>query len=462
MSCTLTSVLPDDGVETGGTVQLAELLGALSAALDLTEGQPVGHAARCCWMGMRIGARIGLSPTELSDLYVTLLVKDLGCSSNAARICDLFLTDDRMFKRGFKEVGDSLPQALGFILSHTGLKTSLAERFGALLAVARTGGRVGHELIETRCQRGAQIARRMRFSEPVARGILDLDEHWDGRGKPEQRRGEDISILARIALLAQVADVFHITAGQTRARTEVRRRCGSWFDPALVGAFEQVSDDPTFWIGSEVDAIQQALSALPPGQVATSLDDDYLDDIVAAFGQVIDAKSPFTSGHSERVTLYADVIAQVLGLPDNARRWIKRAALLHDVGKLGVSNQVLDKPGKLDADEWIAMRSHTTLGQSVLARIAAFREMARVAGSHHERLDGSGYPHGLTASRLGLETRIVSTADVFDALSADRPYRAAMPVADALALMERDVGTAFDPECFAALQHGLAGLQLTR
>ncbi len=186
-----------------------------------------------------------------------------------------------------------------------------------------------------------------------------------------------------------------------------------------------------------------------------TLDDDYLDDIAAAFGQIVDSKSPFTSGHSARVADIVDQVAARLGLAPARRRWLKRGALLHDVGKLGVSNSILDKPGPLDSDEWAAMRLHAAHTEAILSRIGAFTELARVAGAHHERLDGGGYPRGLKADQIALETRIITTADIFDAISADRPYRAAVPVAETLRMMSESVGTAIDPLCFEALRQVL-------
>src|ERR1700681_400854 len=149
-------------------IRLAEMLRALRHAFDLVEGQPPGHCIRCCWIGMHIGQAIGLSELEISELYYTLLLKDLGCSSNAARICQLYLTDDLTFKRDFKSIDGSLPQALRFVLAHTGLQAGLAERFRAIIHACRNSGKIAVELIETRCQRGAEIARMMRFSEAVA------------------------------------------------------------------------------------------------------------------------------------------------------------------------------------------------------------------------------------------------------------------------------------------------------
>ena len=438
-----------------GRLHLSELISALSHALDITEGQPEGHCVRCCWIGMHIGRQIGLDDDALWHLYYTLLLKDLGCSSNAARICELYLTDDLAFKRDFKTVGDSLPQVLGFVLGHTGLKAPLAERFRSVLSIFKDGEQIADELISTRCHRGAAIARQLRFPESVAAGIFSLDEHFNGQGRPDGLAGEVIPLFSRIALLAQVIDVFHTAGGRQASLAEVRGRAGTWFDPALVAAFESVAQADDFWATLAASDVMAAVLALEPAAHEVELDDDYLDDIAAAFGQVVDSKSPYTSGHSARVALYTDLIAEMLGLTPERRRWLKRGALLHDVGKLGVSNSVLDKPGKLDADEWAAVQAHAAYTEAILIRIGAFAELAVVSAAHHERLDGKGYPRGLTAEQITLETRIITTADIFDAITAERPYRGAIPIPKTLEMMAENVGTAIDPTCFAALKQAI-------
>ncbi|NEU13107.1 HD domain-containing protein [Methylobacterium sp. BTF04] len=439
-------------------IRLSELLGALSHALDLTEGQPAGHCVRSCWIGIHVGRAMGLPDLQLWELYYTILLKDLGCSTNAARICQLYLADDLSFKHDYKTVSDRLPQVLGFVFSHTGLKAGLADRFRAILNIMQNGGEIARELIETRCQRGAEIARQLHFPKAVCDGILSLDEHWNGLGKPNQIAGPAIPLYSRIALLSQIVDVFHRSAGREAALTEVRSRLGTWFDPHVVACFEQVAEDERFWEVLASETVETEVFALEPARRQILVDEDYLDDIARAFAQIIDSKSPFTSGHSERVAVYSDLIAEQMGFPVERRRWLKRAALLHDIGKLGVSNSILDKNGKLDEAEWVAMRNHATLSENILSRIEAFAEMARIGGGHHERLDGKGYPKGLDATQIAVETRIVSVADVFDALTANRPYRDAMPIPKALGIMRGEVGTSFDPDCFAALERSLDAL----
>ena len=443
-------------------LRLSELISALSHALDITEGQPEGHCVRCCWIGMHIGRRIGMSDDSLWGLYYTLLLKDLGCSSNAARICELYLADDRDFKQGFKTVGDSLPQVLGFVLSHTGLKAPLAERFRSVLNILKNGTEIADELIQTRCQRGAEIARLLRFPETVAAGIYHLDEHYNGNGRPDGLSAEDIPLYSRIALLAQVVDVFHTSGGKDAALAEVKRRRDQWFDPRLVEAFVSVADE-AFWSRLSHPDVARDVLALEPASQIVPLDEDYLDDIATAFGQVVDSKSPYTSGHSARVALYVDMMAETMGLGMDRRRWLKRGALLHDIGKLGVSNSILDKPGKLDAQEWAAVQAHAMYTESILSRIEAFSELARIAGAHHERLDGTGYPRGLRAAAISMETRIITCADIFDAITAQRPYRGAVPVDKTLDIMQESVGTAIDPDCFDVLKSTVRRLpQLVR
>ena len=441
-------------VETG--TSLAQILGSFSYALDLTEGQPAGHSVRSCWIGSRIGKALGLSETDRHQLYYAILLKDLGCSSNAARICELYEADDRAFKQGYKTVGTNLAATLHFVLSRTAPKASWGHRAAAIGNILRNGDAIAQDLITTRCTRGSDIARSLRFPEAVCEGIYRLDEHWDGSGRPGRLRGDAIPLFSRIALVAQIADVFYQHAGSQAALDELNRRASVWLDPELVDVAIRLGSDPAFWIDLSSPFLEARLTAFAPPEHAVTVDDDYLDDIAAAFGAVIDAKSPFTSGHSRRVADYTALVATEMGMLSARRRWLHRAALLHDVGKLGVSNSILDKPASLDPREWDAMRDHAVQTKAILGRIGALADLAAVASAHHERLDGTGYPLGLADLEISRETRIITTCDYYDALTADRPYRTALPQAEAMAIMKAEVGGALDPECFAALTTVLA------
>jgi HD-GYP domain-containing protein (c-di-GMP phosphodiesterase class II) len=436
----------------GPTLRLAEVIGALSYALDLTEGQPPGHSLRCGWIGMQIGANLGLDDETQADLLYTLLLKDTGCSSNAARLWELYGGDERRVKQDFKTVdAQSMAQVARFVLRHAGPGETLGRRIGRLLTLVRHGHELATEVIQARCERGAAIAGQLGFGARVAAGIYSLDEHWNGGGRPEGLVGSAIPLGARIALLAQVIDVFHSVGGPEAARVEATKRAGTWFDPGLVAVFLTLSQTDAFWRGLDEAGLADRVSGLEPVPRAIFIDDTRLETITAAFADVIDAKSPYTAGHSRRVADYSAGIAAGLGFSAARQQALRRAALLHDVGKLGVSNGILDKPGKLDGEEWDQIRRHPVLSQEILARVSVFRPLAAVAGAHHERLDGRGYPNKLEAGQIALETRVISAADVFDAITAERPYRGPVPVAECLAIMQRDRDTAIDGTCLDAL-----------
>jgi putative nucleotidyltransferase with HDIG domain len=436
-------------------IRSAELIGALSHALDLTEGQPKGHCMRTCWMGMKLGMAINMPREELSDLFYTLLLKDLGCSSNAARICQLYLADDRKFKTDFKMIDGSLSQALRFVLNHTGLESGMIDRFRAIVNIMKNGGEISRELIEARCHRGADIARQMGFNTYVAEAIQNLDEHWDGSGKPEGKVRRAIPIASQIALMSQVADVFNISQGHEAATREIKSRADTWFDPDLVSVFSAIADWEEFWSPLQDENLAEKVLALEPIEHVRLVDEDYMDCIAKGFAMVVDSKSPFTAGHSERVAVYADMIAEKLGLGPSKRRWLRRAALLHDIGKLAISNQILDKPERLTDAEFDVVKTHPRISAEILSGIAAFKDIVAIAGGHHERIDGEGYPYGLKGDQIPLETRIVTVADVFDAITADRPYRKAQPIEQALLIISKELGTAFDKRCYEALVSAL-------
>ncbi len=446
----------DQRTPPGHRMALSEVIGALSYALDLTEGLPAGHCIRVCWIGMNIGTQIGLPVQTLSNLYYTLLLKDIGCSSNAARVCELYGSDDLGVKSRYRQVdSQSISQLTRFVLANLAPNAPLRKRVGKLVHLAIHGRQLARELITSRCERGAGIAARIGFSISVAEGIRRLDEHWNGGGNPGGAQGADIPIESRIALLAQVAEVFHAISGPKEAMEQVQRRCGTWFDPALVKAFEQVAANSELWTILKDTNLEKLVRTLEPQHLVQYVEESQLDQIAQGFADVIDSKSPYTHGHSSRVAEYALRIGREFGITADEARWLNRLGLLHDIGKLGVSNSILDKPGKLNEQEWARVRLHPAFSEQILDRVSVFSSMAFSAGSHHERLDGKGYPRGLHGAEIPQVVRILTTADVFDALTSQRPYHPGRSIAEALAIMEKDRGTAFDPDCLDALKTSL-------
>ncbi len=434
------------------TIFLSEVVSALSMALDLTEGQPMGHAIRSCILGMRIGQQLGLDSQQLSDLYYALLLKDSGCSTNSARLQKILGSDDIKAKREVKleDWTKVSLSGLRYLSRNASPHASPLQRVKKILAVGLAQKQNNMDLISARCERGAEIARKVGFNQATSHAIRSLDEHWDGNGYPEGLAGQQIPVLARIVNASQTLEVFAAAYGPAQAVRVLRERSGTWFDPEIVQVARALESDKDLWECLQGKANEAVLQLEPGGCLAAS--PERIDNLCQAFAEIVDAKSPFTFRHSVGVTQIAVEVAEAMGLAAPRVTMIRRAALLHDVGKLGVSNAILDKPGKLTPEEWLIMKVHPVHTRKILARITGFEEIAAVAAAHHERLDGSGYPDGMTSRELTLSARIIAVADVYQALSEKRAYRDALPCEVVLKMMECDVPEKLDSDCFEALQ----------
>ena len=444
-----------------GTVRLSEVIGALSVALDLTEGQPRGHAARSCLIGMRIARQIGLPESDLRALYFALLLKDLGCSSNASKMCYLFGADDRTVKRDVKTIDWTKAGAnFKFAMSHAAPSASPLQKSMQMLVMAKAGPKGAKQLVKTRCERGADIARLLAFPEETAEAITYLDEHWNGKGHPYGLRGEEIPLSSRVLGLAQTVEVFNSEFGKAQAIDVAKQRYGTWFDPQLVEALTAIENDSEFWESLSIEKYERALIACEPADTVTFADEDDLDRIALAFARVVDAKSPWTYRHSEEVARISMGISEAMGLSDELVRDIGRAALLHDIGKLGVSNLILDKPGRPTEEEFVQIRKHPDYSKQILDKVSIFRDLSDVAAAHHERLDGTGYHRQIPGMKLSLESRILAVADICEALSAKRPYRDEMPFEKVQEIISRDLGKAHCADCYDGLLSWWSGNEL--
>jgi HD-GYP domain-containing protein (c-di-GMP phosphodiesterase class II) len=441
-------------------IRLSEVVSALSYALDITEGQPEGHAVRTCFIGMRLAEEIGLSADERSALFYALLLKDLGCSSNAAKVCYLFAADDQTVKRDLKATDwSSLTQAFQYVARNVVPDGSALRRAFQVVTVAMEGN--SNELIQTRCERGAQIAQMLGLPVATADAIRSLDEHWDGRGGPSGLKGVHIPLLARIAGLAQTFEVFFSSVGPLEAFEVAQKRRGRWFEPGLVDVLLSLQSDYRFWDCLASQDVRIFLAEHEPEDRIIMASDDRLDMVARAFAKVVDAKSPWTFNHSEHAADIAGVLALTLSLDPARRRNVVRAALLHDIGKLGVSNRILDKPGRLTDAERAEIARHPAYTHKILSGVASFRDVAELAGSHHERLDGCGYHRGLTGDALSIEARIVKVADIYQALSVDRPYRGKLSWEEVQGIMRPDIGTSICGDVFEALTAYVHGGAIT-
>jgi putative nucleotidyltransferase with HDIG domain len=446
----------DPGTRSGapiGSVRLSEVLAGLSYALDLTEGQRAGHSVRSCLIGMRIGGEIGLGSDELSSLFYALLMKDLGCSSNAARFAALFGSNDHDLKADLKSVNWSRAiESFRFVARNAAPGQPRLRRLWRLLAIMARGPEGAREVVRTRCERGADIARLLELSSATEDAIRALDEHWDGNGQPYGKKGRDIPLLGRVLGLAQTVEVFFSTHGVETAYHMAAARRGTWFDPNLVDALFAFRADHLFWQDVASGDNLQDLKFIEPSDRILHASEEKLDLVAEAFARVIDAKSPWTYQHSNGVAQIAVSIGSRLGFSARELRSLRQGALLHDLGKLGVSSLILDKPGRLTEAELQVMRRHPEHTAGILARVSCFHHLAETAASHHERLDGNGYHRGLRSAQLSQQARILCVADICDALRSSRPYRPGMNPEQVLEVMGREVGHGLDPDCFAAMR----------
>ena len=328
---------------------------------------------------------------------------------------------------------------------------TLFDRVRRILEIALRKEEVGRGMMEIRCERGAEIIRMLGLPEATAEAVRNLDEHWDGKGHPKGLAGEQIPLLGRILCLAQTTDVFYCAYGLEAMTTMLTNRRSRWFDPDLVFHLTEFMGDREFWDGLRSENPGLLTAAYEPPDRILEATEDRMDSVTRAFARVIDAKSPWTARHSERVALLSQIMARILGLSPEEERDLLRAAMLHEIGMLGVSSLILEKPGPLTPEELEAVQRHPGFSYDILRRVGVFERVAEIAASHHEHLDGTGYPRGLMARQIDLPARILAMATRAEALLADRPHRGALTWDAMLQELAPLVGRKLDERCYRVL-----------
>jgi HD-GYP domain-containing protein (c-di-GMP phosphodiesterase class II) len=401
-------------------LRLAELIGSMSLAVDLGLGQPTEHVIRSSLIGLRIAERLGMNEDERAAVYYAALIAWVGCHADSHEQARWF-SDDIALRRDMHEVDLVGLEAIGFLLSHLGAGKGAVQR-ARLAAAFIAHGRQWMVLMQpTHCLVAGELAERLGLGAGVSEPLQEAFERWDGKGTPRQLQGEQLSRAARIVQLASIVEVHHRNDGVDAAIEVAQKRRATQFDPALVDLFCSHAAD----ILSDLDAatnwndVIDAEPALRPVLSSTELDGAL--DAVADFA---DLKSPYTAGHSKAVAEVASAAAEIYGLPARDADLLRRAGLVHGLGRLGVSNAIWDKPGPLTPTELERVRLHPYLTERVLAAAPGLAGLGALAGQQSERLDGSGYPRGLTGLALEPAARILAVATVYCALREPRPHRA--------------------------------------
>lgn len=411
----------------------AEVLAALSLAIDLGLGQPMEHMLRSALIATRLAERLGLDEDQRGTTFYATLVAWIGCHADSHELAAWF-GDDIAFRSATYRVNWAGLPFLRLLAAHAGRDRAPVAR--AMLAAAfltKARGRLA-ELIHSHCTSAGRLADRLGLGAEVGTALAGTFERWDGSGLPTGARGDRLPIEVRVVHLAEVAEVYLRRGGVAAAVAMARARGGSHFDPAVVAVFADAASE--ILGGLLDDDVWTAALAQAPDRDRT-LTDAELDDLLTAIGDFADLKCPFALGHSRGVAALAAEAARRDGMSEADVRLVRRAGLVHDLGRMGVPNSIWEKPGPLSEAEWERVRLHPYLTGRILRRVRGLEQVAVVAAAHHERLDGSGYPLGVAGAALAPHARLLAAADVYHALREPRPHRPARDAVDAAEILRQ-------------------------
>lgn len=417
-------------------IRLAELVAALSLGIDLGFGQPMEHVLRQCLVALRLAERVGLDEEARAVVYYTALLINVGCHSDAHEQAKWFGDDIEMKSRKY----DPEFRAGGLRAAVHGLRSIGAghapiHRFRIGLEFFVSGHREVDGMIAAHARLAKGLAEQLGLSKSVAEAVGAAYEQWDGRGWPGVLSGAEIPIGSRIASLAEHVEVAHRIGGIRRVVALVEAGGGKEFDPALSALLRDGGARILDGLDS-VRAWQSVIEQEPA--LAVVLTDEQFDSALLAIANFIDLKSPYMLGHAAAVAELAQAAGNLLGLSAPEVRALRRAGLVHAFGRLGVSNSIWDKPGPLGAGEWERVRMQPYFTDRMLNQSATLSPLAAIVAHLRERLDGSGYPRGLSGASIPRPGRILAAADVYQAMLEPRPHRPARPADEAARLVREE------------------------
>ena len=416
-------------------IRLAELVAALSLGVDLGFGQPMEHVLRQCLIALRLAERLGLGEQDRATVYYTALLVNVGCHSDAHEQAKWF-GDDIAMKSGKYDHEFRSVRAAVAGMRLIGAGNPPLHRFRVGLEFLLSGRREVDNMIEHHSEMARSLGAELGLDDGVLDALSAAYEQWDGRGWPGRVGGHDVPVASRLAQLAEFVEVAHRVGGTEAAKVVARKRAGKQFDPELADILRTDADE----ILDGLDAVSTwdaVISAEPA--LGIRLSGDRFDDALLAVANFVDLKSPYTLGHAPAVAELAEEAAAQLGMPPDEARTLRRAGIVHDLGRLGVSNTIWDRPGPLGAGEWERVRIHPYLTERMLHQSPSLAPLGAIAVQHRERLDGSGYPHGLSGAAISRAGRILGAADAYQAMREPRPYRDAFSSQEAAAELRADV-----------------------
>lgn len=441
-------------------VRLADLLAGLSLISDHGLGLPPDDAVRSCLVATALARELDLHEREVADVFYDSLLQHVGCTGYAHETY-LVWSDDLAANRAAQRTNFADPKEL--LTAY--LPTLLREVEGwkqAQIAVRflTKGPGFLKRFAAASCEVAEQTARRLGLTGDVQRSLRQYSEWWNGKGVPQGLRGEDIALTGRVVQVASVGAKFDVLGGLELAVDAVRRRAGSIFDPAIAATFVAHAAE-LLQAASHGDPRRRVLEAEP--EPVRFVPKARLPELAAAFGDLADLKTPFTHGHSTGVARLAHAAGENLGLEPEELARLQVAALLHDLGRVAISNAVWEKPGPLTTGEWEQVRLHPYHSERILSSTAALEPMAAIAGMHHERMDGSGYHRGCAAAQIPFPARVLAAADSMQAMTQARPHRDALTVDEAAERLQHEARAGrLDPDAVRTVVDVAGGLPQRR
>lgn len=426
---------------------MMELLAALSVTTDLGMGQPPETALRSSLLANGLARAMDLPEEDVRNARLGTLLRHIGCTATASVEARWYGGNELMSRRAAQPTDFGSPREMLQLTLGTGRGEGL-RRPAKVAKVVIGDVRHGNEILRSVCDAASMLARRLGLGRAVQDCLAQQFERWDGNG-PNGLAEDAVALPARVGEVATQVVLFLDAAGPDAALTMVAERAGGWFAPDVAATFkkagpgllaELVAADP--W---------QALLETEPAPVAYIAESD-LDRVARCFADMVDLKSSYTVGHSSEVAELAETAARTLGLSDTDVVSLRRAALLHDLGRVGVTSGVWDKKGPLTRGEWEQVRLHPYLTERILSCSPTLAPLGWIAGLHHERLDGSGYHHGVSASAVPPSARILAAADTFQTATQDRPHRPAGTAEQAAEHLTAEAAAGrLDVDCVAAV-----------
>lgn len=415
-------------------VRLADVLSSLALAIELGLGVPTQTIQRTALVAVRLARAAGLEQDDVVAAYYLAILRYVGCTTTSHQtshfvdelaIGDILVVTDEEFM-------PELVRVLGRIMPATE-----AEEAAKRVAAAFSSEGMAHHH-RNHCEAGELIAKRLGLGPRVVNGLTHTYERWDGVSHQRLAEGEGIPLAMRVVQVAYQVGQDSVRRGATEIGERVRVRGGKQLDPALAAL---IAEDPEHFLEgmNGQDLTQEVLDAEPGGPVWLSGEE--IDRGLSAIADFGDLKSPHMIGHSRRVAAVASAAARAASMPASDVALVSHAAMVHDIGRVGVQSRLLNKSGTLTRAEHERIRLHSYLTERIFADNPVLAPLGTLGSAHHERMDGSGYHRGLAAAGLSATARLMAAANAWCALTEARPHRPQMTddeAASALAAQAKD------------------------